>query len=409
MNEILLILAATGVFFGVVALRGYFGYLKNRKANSVIDFDKKKFIHGSIGIALRIASIGALAALALVLVQLAKVSGVEIAGLEQVSPKTLLVGILIADAVAMGAAIKEALGVVFGMSEAQINQIQSTASKLDKDSALGIKVGFDGSNVIASAETITSKAFREQLASEGLSIDHGEEVTPGKGSANTYPNPYRDAAPDTLVDPSTCYNRECVSYVAWKIAEAKGKWPPRTGDMNAKNWLQRLPSWGYKQVSAPREGGRYVGVLPTGTYGHVVWYEYGNTVSEYNYNYQHTFGMRAINLSAYTWFEIVAPAGNPTPAPTPTPKPAPAPQPAPTVPNNPSGGEIRVGDSVLAWGAGTADSYGEGGRTHDFPETTMRVIGINNGRYALNQYNQGTPGVVLDATGWWPASQVRKV
>jgi surface antigen len=98
---------------------------------------------------------------------------------------------------------------------------------------------------------------------------------------------------------------------------------------------------------------------------------------------------------------------NNTPAPAPTPTPTPTPQPTPTVPNNPTG-DIKVGDSVVAWGVGTADSFGGGAQTRHFPETTMKVIGINNGRYALNQYNSGTPGVVADTTGWWPADQVRK-
>ena len=70
--------------------------------------------------------------------------------------------------------------------------------------------------------------------------------------------------------------------------------------------------------------------------------------------------------------------------------------------------DMAVGDSVVAWGVGTADSYGGGATTKNFPETPMKVIGINNGRYALNQYNQGTPGNLGDVTGWFPASQVRK-
>lgn len=80
-----------------------------------------------------------------------------------------------------------------------------------------------------------------------------------------------------------------------------------------------------------------------------------------------------------------------------------------TVPNNPEPvRDISVGESVIAWGVGTADSYGGGATTRDFPETTMRVIGVNNGRYGLNQYNQGTAGVVADVTGWWASDHVRK-
>jgi hypothetical protein len=99
----------------------------------------------------------------------------------------------------------------------------------------------------------------------------------------------------------------------------------------------------------------------------------------------------------------------PAPAPSPTPSPAPAPQPTPTVPNNPtSGDDIKVGDSVIVNGSGTADSYGGGAQTRNFSDTTMKVLGVNNGRYALNQYNQGTIGKVADITGWFSKEQVRK-
>lgn len=322
MNDILLILVATGIFFGIVALRGFFGYLKNNKANPTIVFNKEKFWKGSLWIALKTASIGALAGLMLALVWVVKSSGLDIAGLEQVSTQTLLVGILIADITALGFTLKEALGAIFGLSEAQIAQIQETASSLDGDSGLGIKIEYKDGEVVASAETVTTKTSKEQFEEDGVEIDDGIEVEieeeAGRGGANTYVEPYRSARADSLVDPSTCYNRECVSYVACKIMQVRGSWPARTGDMNAKNWIHRLPSWGYRQVSAPQDGGKYVGVTQAGKYGHVLWHEYGNTISEYNYASRHSFGMRAINLSQYTWYEI---------APPPTPTPAPQPQP----------------------------------------------------------------------------------
>lgn len=219
--------------------------------------------------------------------------------------------------------------------------------------------------------------------------------------ANTYPEPYRSAAKDALLDPSTCYNRECVSYTAWKICETTGNWPPRTGDMNAKNWIYRLPSWGFSQVAVPLKGGKYVGVNPNGAYGHVIWFEdvVNDTtvsISEYNYDYLGNYNTRNVSVSGYVWFQVAAPPATPAPNPDPTP-----------VPDNPSG-DIQVGDTVVASGVGTADSYGGGATTADYPETLMKVIGINNNHYALNQYNQGTPGVVSDVTGWWDASQVRR-
>lgn len=75
------------------------------------------------------------------------------------------------------------------------------------------------------------------------------------------------------------------------------------------------------------------------------------------------------------------------PAPAPTPK--------------PSG--IKVGDSVIVNGQGTASSDGKGAKTRYYTNQKMRVIRIHNGRYGCNQYNQD--GAI---TGWWTAAQVRK-
>lgn len=171
------------------------------------------------------------------------------------------------------------------------------------------------------ADTITGQSVKEILKEDGKKLD-GKEVDEEEagmgGISNTYPEPYRSAPKDSMIDPSTCYNRECVSYCAWKIAEIKGEWPPRTGSMSAKYWIDRLPSWGYNEVSAPVNGGKYVGVATDGQYGHVVWFEYDNTISEYNFANAGNYGVRAINLHQYQWYEIVP--ATPTPTPTPTKK-----------------------------------------------------------------------------------------
>lgn len=317
MNDILMCAGAAGVFFGAMALRGIFGYLKNKKiAIEDLRFDWKKFLSGSLKPILLTLAIGGLAALILAFLSLVDASGVEVQGIDQISIHNLLIGLFIADIGAIGYAIKEAL-LAFGLSEKQIAQIREAAEKGET----GLNIGMDeDGNLIASVETKTDKSVKEILNSEaedGEVVDHGVELNPGKGAAwvNTYPEPYRSAAKDSLVDPSTCYSRECVSYVAWKIKEVTGAWPKRTGNMNAKEWIYRLPSWGYKKVSAPKNGGCYVGVLTSGTYGHVVWFEGDRTISEYNYGSAGNYGVRQIVLSQYNWYEIKAPTVTPTPTP----------------------------------------------------------------------------------------------
>lgn len=64
---------------------------------------------------------------------------------------------------------------------------------------------------------------------------------------------------------------------------------------------------------------------------------------------------------------------------------------------------IKVGDTVIVNGQGTASSNGTGARTKAYKNQKMRVIQIYNGRYGCNQYNQ--KGAI---TAWWSASQVKK-
>ena len=65
---------------------------------------------------------------------------------------------------------------------------------------------------------------------------------------------------------------------------------------------------------------------------------------------------------------------------------------------------IKVGDTVIVSGQGTGNSKGGGGKTKNFVARKMKVISIANGKYGCNQYNN--MGAI---TGWWSASQVKKV
>lgn len=65
---------------------------------------------------------------------------------------------------------------------------------------------------------------------------------------------------------------------------------------------------------------------------------------------------------------------------------------------------IKVGDSVIVNGVGTATSKGTGAETKIYVNHKMKVISIANSRYGLNQYNR--KGAI---TGWWTKSQIKKV
>jgi peptidoglycan DL-endopeptidase CwlO len=111
----------------------------------------------------------------------------------------------------------------------------------------------------------------------------------GDPSKGGYPAYLANAAQDTIVDDWLLYNRECVSYTAWKVYQKNGYMPKGYG--NANMWPGNARAGkGYNGVpvttsSVPRAGS--VGVISAGAYGHVVWVESVNAngtinISQYN-------------------------------------------------------------------------------------------------------------------------------
>lgn len=115
----------------------------------------------------------------------------------------------------------------------------------------------------------------------------GGTAEPGDPNHGNYPA-YLDRAPkDALVDPWGMYNRECVSYTAWKVYETFGHMPYWGGHGNANEWPQSARNDGIPTGSTPRENS--VAVSMRGFYGHVMWVEAVLSngyirVSQYNYD-----------------------------------------------------------------------------------------------------------------------------
>lgn len=109
--------------------------------------------------------------------------------------------------------------------------------------------------------------------------------TPGGGG---YPGVWANAPLDAYVDPWGLYTRECVSYVAWKVAST-GRFVPHFGGAgNANQWPSTTARYGIPSGSTPKAGA--AAVWPIGYYGHVMYVESVNgdgtiTVSDYNLNW----------------------------------------------------------------------------------------------------------------------------
>lgn len=108
------------------------------------------------------------------------------------------------------------------------------------------------------------------------------------GSNGGYPSVWANAPMNSYVDSWGMYSRQCVSYAAFKVAQAYGNMPYWGGVGNANQWPGNARAAGIPTGSAPRVGS--VGVVSSGQYGHVAWVEAINPngtirISHYNVNW----------------------------------------------------------------------------------------------------------------------------
>lgn len=116
---------------------------------------------------------------------------------------------------------------------------------------------------------------------------NGSNIVAGDSSRGGYPDKWAYAPLDSLVDSWGMYNRECVSYTAWKVFQKNGYMPYWGGRGNANQWPANARAAGIPTGSTPKVGS--VAVSMSGPYGHTMWVEAVNGnqiyVSQYNYYY----------------------------------------------------------------------------------------------------------------------------
>lgn len=132
----------------------------------------------------------------------------------------------------------------------------------------------------------------------------GGTAEAGDPNHGGYPAYLDNARQDSSIDPWGMYNRECVSYTAWKVYEAYGHMPFWGGHGNANQWPASAQADGIATGSKPRVGS--VAVSLSGYYGHVMWVEavYGNgyiRVSQYNYDLAGHYSEMTINGNGLTY------------------------------------------------------------------------------------------------------------
>jgi surface antigen len=107
------------------------------------------------------------------------------------------------------------------------------------------------------------------------------------GSAGTgptcgggYPGKWCNIAQDSVIDSWGMYNRECVSYTAFRVAASGRNMPYWGGTGNANQWDDNARRAGYRVDSTPEAGA--VAISNRGAYGHAMYVESVNADGTFN-------------------------------------------------------------------------------------------------------------------------------
>lgn len=129
--------------------------------------------------------------------------------------------------------------------------------------------------------------LRRQQAAENARL-YGNKIPAGVPGGGGYPGKWAFAPMDSIIDSWGMYNRECVSWTAYKVY-ASGRFMPYWGGIgNANQWDDNARRAGIPVDTRPRPDD--VAVSNSGTWGHVMYVESVGAdgsiyVSDYNQQY----------------------------------------------------------------------------------------------------------------------------
>jgi surface antigen len=139
---------------------------------------------------------------------------------------------------------------------------------------------------------------------------HPERVSAASG-VDDYPSNLKNARQDSLVDPWQFYNRECTSFVAWRLNSENNV--PFTDYFqgahwgNASNWKNAAKSLRIPVDNNPTRGAVawWAAGSAGSSRGHVAWVQVVGdssiTIEEYNYLHEGYYDTRTISTSSSLW------------------------------------------------------------------------------------------------------------
>ncbi len=173
------------------------------------------------------------------------------------------------------------------LSEEKSQQTQLASAQAQQQSMLSYNQNQQASyNAQIAANSKQIAQLRAQQAAANHTI--GRDVVAGDPGHGGYPAYLDNAAQDSLIDPWGMYNRECVSFAAWKVKQTYGYMPYWGGSGNANQWPGDARGAGIATGSTPQANS--VAIWNVGAFGHAMWVEAVNSdgsiyVSQYNYDY----------------------------------------------------------------------------------------------------------------------------
>lgn len=179
-------------------------------------------------------------------------------------------------------------------------QLESTRSEANQLLAVAQE---SASKADAQVRDTNSKVaqLRAQQAAAIAAVSGGQTY----GGSGGYP--WANAPwPNSIPDSWGMYQRQCVSYTAWKVASTGRSMPYWGGRGNANQWPANARAAGIPVDGNAQPGD--VGILMSGTYGHAVYVESVSggtvTVSQYNANWDGRYSVSTYPKSSLVYIHF---------------------------------------------------------------------------------------------------------
>lgn len=183
------------------------------------------------------------------------------------------------------------------LSNAQYEQQKLLSYNQDQQNAYNSQIASNSGQIAA--------LRRAQIAANSRFSGGAPGTGPTCGGG--YPGVWCNAPQDSLIDSWGMYNRECVSYTAFKVAASGRNMPYWGGRGNANQWDDDARADGIPVDGSPRAGD--VAISNSGAFGHAMYVESVNgngtiNISQYNVNLDGRYSTNTISVGSLVFIHF---------------------------------------------------------------------------------------------------------